>query len=189
MYYGQYDKFLLAGDFNVEDTEPILSSFLEQYEAKNIVKNKTCFKSIENPSCVDLLITNSCRSFQHTNVFSTGLSDFHKMAVTVLKTTFVKSEPKWIYYRDYKKYVDGDFRNDLKKFLTGSLSYEDFEKIFLDVLEIHAPLKTRLIRANEVPYMTKALKKAIMKRSELESRYYRTKREEDKTIHRKQIIM
>ena len=63
MYYGQYDKFLLTGDFNAEDTEPILSSLLEQYEAKNIVNNKTCFKSIENQSCVDLLITNSYRSF------------------------------------------------------------------------------------------------------------------------------
>ena len=63
IYYGQYDKFLLAGDFNAEDTEPCLASFLYQYEAKNLVKDKTCFKSIINPSCVDLLITNSYNSF------------------------------------------------------------------------------------------------------------------------------
>ena len=83
MYLGKYDRFLLAGDFNAEETEPVLSAFLDQYDAKNIVKNKTCFKNVENPSCVDLFITNSYRSFQHTQVFSTGLSDFHKMAVTV----------------------------------------------------------------------------------------------------------
>ena len=40
-YLKTYETFLLLGDFNAEDTEPILSKFLEQYEAKNIMKNKT----------------------------------------------------------------------------------------------------------------------------------------------------
>ena len=38
MYNQSYDKFLLIGDFNAEDTEPCLSQFLYQYDAKNIVK-------------------------------------------------------------------------------------------------------------------------------------------------------
>ena len=37
-YLKTYEKFLLLGDFNADDTEPILSEFLEQYEAKNIMK-------------------------------------------------------------------------------------------------------------------------------------------------------
>ena len=48
--YNHYDKFLLIGDFNAEDSEPIFSEFLSTYDAKNIVKGKTCFKSITNPS-------------------------------------------------------------------------------------------------------------------------------------------
>ena len=51
------------------------------------------------------------------------------------------------------------------------ITYEIYEKIFLEVLEDHAPLKKKYIRANEVPYMTKTLKKAIMKRSQLESKF------------------
>ena len=185
LYFTKYDKFLLVGDFNAEDTEPILASFLDQYQAKNLVKKYTCFKSVDNPSCVDLLITNNYRSFQHTNVFSTGLSDFHKMAITVLKTKFEKSKPKTVLYRDYKKFNEIDFRNDLTKFLSLCISYDSFEKIFMEVLELHAPLKTKLLRANEAPYMTKALKKAIMKRTELESKYYRTKCNLDKSIYKK----
>jgi len=69
---------------------------MNQYNAKNLVRDKTCFKNIENPSCVDLFITNSYRSFQNTKVLSTGLSDFHKMAITVLKTKFKKLPPKMI---------------------------------------------------------------------------------------------
>ena len=59
IYSGKYDKFLLIGDFNAEIEEPILHTFLHDYNAKSIVKDKTCFKNIENPSCIDLFITNS----------------------------------------------------------------------------------------------------------------------------------
>ena len=45
MYIAKYDKFLLAGDFNAEDSEPELCDFLDKYGAKNIVKDKTCYKT------------------------------------------------------------------------------------------------------------------------------------------------
>ena len=49
-FYQQiYDKLLLVGDFNAEATEPCLSQFLFEYDAKNIVSEKTCFKSKDNP--------------------------------------------------------------------------------------------------------------------------------------------
>ena len=76
--YNNYDNFLLMGDFNAEETESCLKEFLYEYDANNLVKEKTCYKSVENPSCIDLFITNSYRSFQNTTTISTGLSDFHK---------------------------------------------------------------------------------------------------------------
>ena len=63
IYTDFYNNFLLIGDFNCEETEPQLSDFLNQYNAKNLVKEKTCFKSIDNPSCIDLFITNKSSSF------------------------------------------------------------------------------------------------------------------------------
>ena len=48
-------------------------------------------------------------------------------------------------------------------------------KYFLEILNIHVPVKRKLLRANHVPYMTKALRKAIMKRSELQSKYVKNK--------------
>ena len=64
--YSSYDKFLLAGDFNTEETSEFLEDFLFEHHAKNLVKEATCFKSIDNPSCIDLFITNSPLSFQNT---------------------------------------------------------------------------------------------------------------------------
>ena len=59
--------------FNVQENETILSEFLNTYNAKNIVKNKTCFKSVKNPSCVVLTVTDKPGSF-----FETGILDHHK---------------------------------------------------------------------------------------------------------------
>ena len=54
--YSSYDKFLLAGDFNTDVGDEVLEDFLNDRNAKNLVKEKTCFKSIENPGCIDLFI-------------------------------------------------------------------------------------------------------------------------------------
>ena len=93
-YSQYYEKFLLAGDFNAEDSETCLSQFLYEYHAHNIVKDKTCFKSTSNPSCIDLFITNSPLRFHNTMAISTGLSDFHKMVVTVMKMKLKKTHLK-----------------------------------------------------------------------------------------------
>ena len=61
--YSSYEKFLLVGDFNAEESEPCLNNFLYHRHAKNLVKEKICFKSINNPSCIDMFLTNSYRSF------------------------------------------------------------------------------------------------------------------------------
>ena len=63
IYLKFYDNFLLAGDFNCDETESNMGYFLSQYSLSNIVKQPTCFKNIQNPSCIDLLITNKNKSF------------------------------------------------------------------------------------------------------------------------------
>ena len=62
-YSKTYDNFFIAGDLNCQETEPILSEFLNMHSAKNIVKEETCFKSIENSSCIDLFFTNKPNLF------------------------------------------------------------------------------------------------------------------------------
>ena len=45
----------MLGDFNAEDTGPSLSKFLEQYAAKNIMKEKTCFHNLNRSTGINLL--------------------------------------------------------------------------------------------------------------------------------------
>ena len=56
-----YDRFLLVGNANAEDSKETLFNFLEKHNDANIVKDKTCFKSLDNSSCIDLFITNRPR--------------------------------------------------------------------------------------------------------------------------------
>ena len=48
--YSGYDKFLIAGDFNVQVGEPPIDDFSDDFGAKNLVKELTCFKSTTNPN-------------------------------------------------------------------------------------------------------------------------------------------
>ena len=55
------------------------------YNYKNIIRYKTCYKNPENPKCIYLMMTNISKSFQNSLAIETGLSDIHKMCLTVLK--------------------------------------------------------------------------------------------------------
>ena len=86
--------------------------------------------------------------------------------LTVLKTSFPKSAPIIVLYRNYKKFNSNFFKSDLKKQLEYTESYESFENVLLNVLQ--RPVKAKVIRANHAPYLNRNFRKAIMKRSEFE---------------------
>ena len=111
----KFDNFLLLGDFNSEIKEPIMAEFCDVYNLKNLITDPTCFKSILNPSCIDVILTNKIRSFQNSQTIETGISDHHKLTVTVLKSFFIKKDPVTINYRDYKLFDKLRFHNELKK--------------------------------------------------------------------------
>ena len=83
LFSSKYENFILLGDFNSEPSEQPMSDFCHAYNCQNIIKDKTCFKNPHKPSCIDLFITNRPKSFQNSMVIETGLSDFHKMSLTV----------------------------------------------------------------------------------------------------------
>ena len=93
-----YDNVVLAGDLNINlldpsaDTENHLSDLIDIFDLKNIVKEPTYFKS-EKGSLIDIILTNKPRSFKKTQGFVTGLSNFHKLVVTVLRSFYKKLSP------------------------------------------------------------------------------------------------
>ena len=57
-------------------------------------------------------------AFQNTATVFTGLSDFQKLVLTVLKTSITRIKPQKITYRDYKNFDSVRFNDELKNIFT-----------------------------------------------------------------------
>ena len=186
----KYDKILLIGDLNSEANENSMIEFCHVNSFKHLIKSPTCFKNPNNPSCIDIILTNSPNSFQNTLTVDTGLSDFHHMTLTVLKAQFPKMKPKKIAYRDYKKFSNDSFRNELlnelSRFDIRNLSFEDFSKTNMKLIDRYAPIKQRYIRSNQQPFMNKCIAKAIMNRTRIRNRFWRNPTEENRKAYNRQ---
>ena len=99
----------------------------------------------------------------------------------MMRSTYVKLPPVRKKYRDYKNFNSVIFLNELNFQLKDKniVNYSLFEKIFVNLLDEHAPLKTKLIRANNRQHVTKDLRKAIMLRSKLKHIANKSKNPED----------
>ena len=173
-----YHDFILIGDFNLQPHDTALKSFLQTYNCVNLINSPTCYKSLSNPSCIDLIITNRKMCFQHTNTICTGISDHHRLVYTMFKSTFKKLQPKKLIYRSFKNFSPDAFSNHLESELKGCKNLSIFDSTLTNVLNFHAPLKTKLLKGNNKPFVTKELRKAIMLRSHLKRISERLKTEE-----------
>ena len=184
----RYENFLLIGDFNFEVSDVSMKEFCDIYSFKNLIKEPTCFKNPANPKCIDLMLTNRYRSFQNSCVIETGLSDFHKMTVTVLRAFFKKAEPKVISYRDYKNVTNDNFRLLLEELsgnfdFTNETALDSFLDICREALNKTAPLKQKYVKANNSPFMNKTILKAIMKRTRLRNRFLKDMSDSNKVAY------
>ena len=143
--YLKHDKLLILGDLNSDLKDGCLNTFSNVNNLKSLNKEPNCFKNPNNPSCIDLFLTNRSRYFQNTSTIETGISDFHKLAVTVLKMFYKKQNPKIILYRNYKTFNEELFSIELDKELAkidlNNAELAEFHNKFLSVLSKHVPIK------------------------------------------------
>ena len=175
-YLTTYENIILIGNFNlcVENTH--LEATLENYDLNNLINKPTCHQS-NDPTCINLILTNKKNLFKLSDTFELGLSDHHKFISTLLKSGGFKVKPKEKTYRSYRQFNSESFKKDLEfrlNHLTSS-SYDDFETTFLKELIRHAPLKKKILRHNNNRFMTKKLRKAIMLGSKLKNIFNKSK--------------
>ena len=188
IYLHNYDHILLIGDFNSEISEKSIHYFCNVYNLESLSDTPTCFKNPENLSCIDLLLTKN--NFVETVVLESGLSGFHKLVVSVLKSYFKKEDPNVICCRGYKYFDNEMFSNELENELSkiGSLTlnYAIFKNVCMDAINKHGPLKRKYLKANHVEYMDKELSQAIMKCSKLQNDYLEHRSEKNRLAYKKQ---
>ena len=190
-YSFKYENFIAIGDFNAEMTnnyfEEICASL---YNFKNLIKQPTYFKNLENPTRINHILTNHSKNFHSSSVFETGLTDFHKLTLTVLKVFHAKHKPKIIHYRDFNHFDNAISRADLFQELSPqnvqSREFEKFKYISSKVLNMHTPRKEKHIRCNQSSFMKTQLKKAIMTRTRLLNKYRKDNSAENLFAYKRQ---
>ena len=118
---------------------------MQAHNLNNLIKEPTCFQS-NNPSQIDLILTNQKSMYKFSNTFETGLSDHHKLISTISKSNSFKGAPRIKVYRSYKSFNIDNFKCILNQKLNNlsSTAYDDFDEIFLRLLNKHAPLKRNI---------------------------------------------
>ena len=134
-YSKSYENIILIGDFNVEISDSHMDSFCAIYHLKSLIKEPTCYKNPEKPTCIDLILTNSPRQFQATLTLETGLSDFHKMTVAGFKSEFPHQKPK-IFLSKLQALDRNNFEKEIKNTLILQKISEDFSALKNIVLEV-----------------------------------------------------
>ena len=116
--------------------------------------------------------------------------DFHKLTLTVLKQNFPKQKPKVLIHRQYNNFRNDNFRfkleNALLKYDFNKIDYDNFIEAFLTLLDKHAPLKKKYLKATHVNFVTEQLWKAIMNRSKLCNDYLKDRNDASQSTYRKQ---
>ena len=148
---------------------------------KNIVKRKTSFKNLDS----QIFINSHCvKSVQigsfFSSVFSCIRTEYRKMqtsknsvsahfwcsvVVTVLKLNFPKQKTDIQAFWDYKRLQNDLFRSELyyelSKLDACNLKFEHLFNIFSEVLNKHATMKKKYLRANQGQFLRKELNKEL----------------------------
>ena len=156
---------MLIGDFNLTINNKRIQNVMTTFDLECLIKKPTCFQS-SNPTCVDLILTSKKEFVKNTDVIEVGISNNHSLTVTVLKSLLLKGNAKTKLYRDCDSFIIDHFKEDLDNNLKNNsiTEYSHFQNVFLEILHKHAPIKKNILRFNDNPFMTKALRKARMHR-------------------------
>ena len=173
------DDLTFIGDMNCcPRKSDVIKSFCDIYDLKNLVLSPTCHKG-NNPTLLDVILVSKPRRFAKTLNCECILSDFHNFVGAATKKHMPLSEPRRIIYRSYKNFNDDAFIKDVTSapFHVARI-FDDvhdaswFTSALLnDVIDHHAPCKSKLIKCDSVPYMNSELRKALYKRNMVRNKF------------------
>ena len=116
------------------------------------------------------------------------ISDHHSLIITALKSQLVRGSAKTKLYPDCSEFNMDNFKAELDHKLKSGVEkeYSNFQNIFIQVLNNHAPSKKKIVRFSNSPFMTKTLRKAIMYRCRLKNMYIRKRNDKNWENYKKE---
>ena len=170
---------LIIGDINCDYLVPN-----DHKEIKDIFKFNGFKQVIKDPTrittssrtLIDIAATTHANRIDETIVMGNSISD-HELIGIVRKLHLQKYQPRKIISRDYSKFNEQLYKIDLRNLPWENVvniiylnkAWNLFKNLIDSVINIHTPLKERLVRGNDCRWMTTKIQKAI------KDRYYAIK--------------
>ena len=172
-------NIIASGDFNVDMSDmskpysKFFSNFLDSHSLQQPIDSHTHFSPTTN-SILDLFIATSDIPISNSSVLNLTISD-HLPILLDVDYNVPKASPHIVTRRSCKHFSRTCFEKDLANVPWSVIDIFDspddkvdvFNSLFLDVLDLHAPLKTIRIKKKTAPWITKHIRNEMDHRNKL----------------------
>lgn len=193
------DNIICIGDLNCDILKPLdnnkqgrcLLDICDVYDLDSLINIPTRI-SPNRASCLDVILTNVPAYFKESGTFEPGLSD-HCLIYTVLNTKLLRPKAQVITVRSFKHFDQESFSNDLSKVpFSSAYVFDDpddvywlWEKLYVQVLDDHAPIKSFKRRCTEhSQFITKDIRITIRERNKCKRKFNKSRLLEDWETYR-----
>ena len=168
-----HNNLVFLGDMNCCPTKSsAIKDLCKLYDLTNLIKEPTCHTGKEPTILGVILVTNRNIYFGVLNT-QCCVSDFHNIIGAATRRFAPSQKPQTILYRSYKHFNDVDFLYDLQSAPFHVIEiFDDADDmawytstLIRSVIDSHAPVKSKLVKRQSVPYMKSLLRKAIYSRN------------------------
>ena len=151
-----------------------IKSLYELYQLSQLIKEATRV-TMTTSSLIDHIVTNTPEKISVSGGIHTGLSD-HNLVFAIGKISVTKNRENIVEIRNMKNFDNQKFIEDLMHqhwenvyFFAEdpNTKWEIWKKLFLEVLNRHAPLQHKKIRAKKIPWLTSPIKELFNTRDKL----------------------
>ena len=182
-----YDNILIVGDLNYDILDKnkgaTLLDLCDIFDFSNLIKSATCYMKNCVPSLVDVILTNQPRPCFNSLNFGCGISFWHNMVGVAIRGAAARMEEQRTKYRSFKNFDQNVFNGDVGRIpFHAAYVFDDVDDIYwahermlTEVINEHAPIKERKLKAKKPAFMNGDLRRAIYKKHMLFNKYKKCK--------------
>ena len=184
--YPTVDQVVILGDFNVDllvatPSGGSLLNCIESFNLKQII-NEATRVSYESQSLLDLILISNNIPVMSYGTKDLGFSD-HLLVYGSISLNKCKTYPRTICYRNLRNIKVDEFRRDVDvmnwegvyDFATIDEKIDHFNTVILSLFDFHAPLVTKTIKKDSLPWITFTIKQMMTLRDSAFRRFKRTR--------------
>ena len=201
LMYRCRQEVVLIGDFNLDmyinqDEGRIgnaaLQEFCDRFCLQNQIYEPTRITD-KTKTLIDVVLASHPERFATCGNLHLGVSD-HDLVFAVRKNKLAKPKAREIEYRSMRQFNNDAFLQDLRNvpwdtaYIYDNVDdlWDHWATLFKEILDIHAPIKKKRIRGDQLPWITPEIQREISRRNRLFKLHARNPTEASWHDYRKQ---